>query len=462
MNKKFAWAYLLMASIAVSIAFISCQKFLEKKSNQNLVVPNSLTDLQRLLDDFDKMNAAATPSMGSSSDDDYFVPENTLNTLIPTLREVYFWQSEDLTSSNDWSVAYEKVYIANFCLETLLNITQTSSSSDEWKRIRGSALFFRAYYFLQLAWNYCHAYDKSHSATDLGIVLRLTSDFNVPSVRATVEETYSQIIADAKEAVALLPSKANIPTRPSKWAAYGLLARTYWSMRDYKNALAYADSCLKIGNALIDFNGDEEIRTTLNANTPFVLFNKETIFYSDMNRKNGLHFTNSRGRIDTALYAQFQNGDLRKTAFFSKRPDGFYMYKGNYTNSVSAMFTGIGTDEIYLIRAEAYLRTGKIKEGINDLNTLLSKRYITNTFKISDDITADEAIQTLLMERRKELIMRGQRWIDIKRQNRDGANIILRRIENGEEYKLLPGAGRYALPLPADIIRITGMPQNEK
>ena len=42
--------------------------------------------------------------------------------------------------------------------------------------------------------------------TDLGLVLRMTSDINEPTKRATVQETYYQIIKDLKEAAELLPS----------------------------------------------------------------------------------------------------------------------------------------------------------------------------------------------------------------------------------------------------------------
>ena len=65
-----------------------------------------------------------------------------------------------------------------------------------------------------------------------------------------------------------------------------------------------------------------------------------------------------------------------------------------------------------------------------------------------------------MVERRKELTKRGVRWIDIKRVNKEGANIILKRVEDEGVYTLLPDANFYALPIPDDIIKQTGMPQN--
>jgi hypothetical protein len=50
--------------------------------------------------------------------------------------------------------------------------------------------------------------------------------------------------------------------------------------------------------------------------------------------------------------------------------------------------------------------------------------------------------------------------MDIKRLNKEGRNIVLRRFLNGNTYTLEPNAAYYALPIPTDIVEITGIPQN--
>jgi hypothetical protein len=169
----------------------------------------------------------------------------------------------------------------------------------------------------------------------------------------------------------------------------------------------------------------------------------------------------SRAKIDTFLCASYDSTDLRKVAFF--RPSaGYSRFKCIYSESTSQYFTGIATDEIYLDRSESAFRTGKISEATSALNTLLSKRYKSGTYIPFTDLQGEEGLQTILKERRKELLMRGLRWIDIKRLNKEGANIVLKREIAGQYYSLQPNANYYALPLPADIIKASGIEQNER
>ena len=72
----------------------------------------------------------------------------------------------------------------------------------------------------------------------------------------------------------------------------------------------------------------------------------------------------------------------------------------------------------------------------------------------------EEALKKIRQERRKELLMRGVRWADLKRHNSEGASIELRRVLNGITYTLKPNAPYYALPIPDDIIEQAGVEQN--
>jgi len=65
----------LIFTLSLVALLSGCKKYLDKKSNDALVVPSTLADLQGLLDDGFIMNHV-TPSLPESSADDYFLPEN--------------------------------------------------------------------------------------------------------------------------------------------------------------------------------------------------------------------------------------------------------------------------------------------------------------------------------------------------------------------------------------------------
>jgi hypothetical protein len=153
--------------------------------------------------------------------------------------------------------------------------------------------------------------------------------------------------------------------------------------------------------------------------------------------------------------------DLRKTIFFKSNGNGSYAFKGNYTG-IDGIFSGIATDELYLMKAECLARQGKAGESLNVLNALLITRYKNGLFTPVTAVNATDALQKILAERRKELVMRCIRWMDVKRLNAEGAGIVLKRKINGVMYTLAPNSNRYALPIDDDVIRVTGMEQNPK
>jgi len=445
--------------ILTSLSLCSCKKFLDKKRNNTVVSPTTLKELQGVLDDGEVMNTRITPAYGQASSDDYFMLQETFDARTTNQQKTYLWQYFDYyyTGGNDWALSYNPIYNANYCLEMVEKIP-VSANEALWKNVKGSALFYRAYYFLLLLWNHAKAYDEASADSDLGIVLRLGSDFNVPSKRANVRESYERVIKDAMESIPLLPDKPEHTFRPSKGAAYGLLARAYLSMRKYDSALKYSDLCLQINSNLIDFNNDQDFLGET-ASYPIKQFNKETIFYTEMNLSvnNGI-IAMARAKVDTVLYNSYDASDIRKAAFFGAT-QGYHNFKGSYSQDGS-YFSGIATDEMYLTRAECYARLNQKESALADLNHLLERRFRVGAFVPVTANDSEEALDIILQERRKELVFRGTRWIDIKRLNKEGVNITLKRLVNGQEYTLEPNANFYALPIPADIVDITGIPQN--
>jgi len=435
---------------------MSCKKYLDQKPDTALAIPVTATDFQALIDNVAIMNAGV--SGGEISSGDYYLADADYNALsTEDYKREYSWQKDHLFSflgNNDWYTAYRPVFTCNTVLEGIKKADISPASQRVYNDIQGQAYYIRAQAFFQAADLWAPAYDDTKAASQLGVPIRLGTDFNQKSVRSTVLETYGQIIADLKSAVPLLSPLPVHPIRPSKAAAYALLARVYLAMHKYDNAGRYADSSLKLSGTLLDYN-----KLSPGAAYPFPQFNAEVI------RENktaiSAPLSNAVARIDPQLYSAFGDNDLRKSLFFKAGKNGGFVFKGSYDGN-KTLFSGPAVDEMYLVRAECYARAGQLNEALADLNTLLIKRYKTGTFIPLAGTDANMVLNNILSERRKELIMRGMRWMDLKRLNIEGYQITLARQANGVSYSLSPNDIRYALPIPEEIIQLTGMAQNPR
>lgn len=353
-------------------------------------------------------------------------------------------------TEGEWLTSYRFIYYCNTVLEGLQKIKRNVQNQAVWDKLKGEALFFRAKCHLNVANIWAEAYDENSAATDLGIPLRLTTDFNEQSVRASMRDTYNQIVSDLTEAVNLLPVEPSHVVRPSLPAAYGLLARVYLFMRDYPKCLENASACLALKNDLLDYNdvsGENDYS--------FDIFNDEVLYHSYISTS-GLF-----GKVNESLFDMYEPDDLRKSLFFNDENGGTYPFTGSYYGR-GTFFSGIAVDEVYLMRAECLARNGDVDNAISDLNTLLEKRYRFGSFEPYRITDKTKLLDIILDERRKELVFRGIRWPDVKRLNREGENISMTRTNFGRQEVLLPNDPKFLLPIPERIIELTGMPQNPR
>ncbi|WP_029279483.1 RagB/SusD family nutrient uptake outer membrane protein [Pedobacter borealis] len=446
---------ILIAFILV-VLLSGCKKFLEEKSDQKLAVPETLDDLQALLNNNNLYNIV-DPYSGEVSAGDFYLTDTDLNgiTSQPDQR-LYTWEKDHLyapaTLGNDWLYLYTLVYLSNSILEKMEKIDRTPQNAAQFDNIKGQACFNRgkAYYNALQLWSV--AYNKTTAVKDRGIVIRESTDFNIPSKRSTVEEGYSTVVADLTAASKLLPLPPLHPSRPARQAAFGYLARVFLAMGIYDKAFAYADSCIGIKGTLLDYNTLSTAKTY-----PVDRFNTEVVYECFVN--NPSIMSNIRAKIVPELYNRYAADDLRKEVFFKNNNNGTYGWRGGYAAS-QGIFPGVVIDEQYLIRAECEARLGNVPAALRDLNALLIKRYKTGTFKPLTAASAPEALSLVLDERRKELPFRNLRWSDIKRLNAEGAKINLTRLANGITYTLPANDPRFALEIPEEIIARSGIDQN--
>ncbi|WP_290796235.1 RagB/SusD family nutrient uptake outer membrane protein [Flavihumibacter sp. UBA7668] len=439
----------------LSLFLLSCSKFLNEKPDEKLSAINSLEDCQAILDRNLYVSKFGIGAMESSSDNFYLNPD-FWNQISEENRNMYQWAPENIFTTygltgNEWSYCYDNIFRANTVLEEVEKFKQ---GGLEYGNIKGQAYFIRAHHYLQAAWTWALAYEKTSASSKLGLPLRTGTNFNEEVGRSDLEQTYQQIILDTRKAIDLLPTLPMHVFRPSKPAAIALLARVFLSMNQYDSCYKYAEMAWSLRSDLLDFNNQLEVDTSVVK--PFQNFNKEVIFeYASL-----LELTNQQySFIDTNLVASYSLHDIRKPAFFIRLGNQF-TFKGSYNNGYN--FAGITAAEVLLMKIEAAARLNRSTEAVEGLNLLLKHRIKTDQFSPYLFSTTQQLIADILMERRKELLMRGLRFMDIKRLNVLGAGIILKRIVNDMEVLLLPNDLRYALAIPEDVIAISRIVQNPR
>lgn len=460
--KKIPFTYWVM----VLLTLAGCKSgFLEAVSDKKLLIPKTMDDLQSLLDNHSVMNQS--PYMAQISADDFYSTAQGLQARELIERNSYLW-ADDLyegTPDLNWNRLYEQVFYANVVLEEIESLAESEKTSQRASQIKGAALFYRAFALHHLAAGYSLPYVQTSAASDPGVPVPLSADVNVKRVRGSVENTYSQITSDLLSAAELLPASVSIRSRPSKPAALALLARVYLSMHKYGQALESAQQCLAASSQLLDYN-------TLTADPasavrPFpdvfsAASNPEVIFYSPIINVGFL--TAVTTIVDSTLFRSYHQEDLRRSLFFVNRGNGVINFKGSYSGrSPVTTFSGLATDEVYLIAAECHARLGDFTPAAGLINTLLAKRYRTGQYKGFTGGAAQQLLAFILTERRKELVGRAVRWNDLRRLNSEPQwQDTLTRIHEGTRIVLLPNSVKYTFPIPDQEIQLSGFVQNPR
>lgn len=451
----------LMKWIWIMLLFPACNKaeFLGTKPNSAIVVPTRLEELRGLLDD--EARIIETPLLGIQSSDEYYWEYAAWQSASGLSRSVYTWASNtyeqhDNSPIADWNNLWHQVFIANVVLDGLADMPTADQSGPLYEDVKGAALFTRAKAMFALAEVFCLPYDEHTAGEDLGLPIRLSPNINEITQRSNLRDTYRRVLDDLQRAAGLLQATIILANRirPTKVAAYALLARVSLSQRNYGLAGAYADTALSYYDVLLDFN---------TVTDHFVIDHPEAIYQNRTTPARPTStFTTASGvmHIDSTLYALYDENDLRRTLYY-KDVNGRITIKRTYSGTAYP-FTGLAVDELYLIRAECNVRSGKLPDAEADINRLLENRYQDGKFLPINFTSHPDALDFVLNERRKELAFRGARWSDVRRLNKEGRNISFKRMLNGQEYTLPPNDPRFALLIPTYETALSGLQQNHR
>ncbi len=152
-----------------------------------------------------------------------------------------------------WYFAYRIISGANGVITTVKD-----GESAETDQLKGENYFIRAVCELHLATLYCKPYVLGRE--NLGIVIR-TGDNTAETKRATVGETYDQIVEDLKNAIRLMNRSRGDKGYATKEAAQGLLSRVYLYMNMNKEVIDIVDEMLGGADPLSKLETGEGYKT---------------------------------------------------------------------------------------------------------------------------------------------------------------------------------------------------------
>ena len=316
--------------------------------------------------------------------------------------------SDNVYVRDTWARAYKVINATNVVLENLSVV----KDEDDKKRIEGEAKFLRALNYFELVRFFGKQYEAGKNNTQLGvpIVLKTTTDFNgdLSVARNSVEEVYTQVVKDLKEAITNLPSENSYYA--DTYSAQALLSRVYLQKGDYTNARDLANDVIENSGKSLMPNYKDAFNTSENIS--------EDLF--------AMQVTSQSGENDLiTFYADEalggRGGDITLTEDFLGlfEPDdvrGSFYYYNYYDDVLTSKYTNqygnihvIRLAEMYLIRAEANYRLGTSLGAtpLDDINTIRDRAKASALTTVTlDDI---------LLERRRELAFEGFLIHDIKR-----------------------------------------------
>lgn len=430
-------SYILLAFLAILIG--GCAKFLDVQprasiSGENIIVDETSADAA-LNGVYSALRSYYSVSFQSIA---YLSGDNIQWTGSQSQVQEFInhqVNAENSTVTNSWRSIYIAINRANQVIKNVEELENDVIDDAIRNRISGEAHFIRALAYFDLA----------RTWGGVPLVTQPTEDVtdNGGLGRSTVEETYTQVLADLNTAEGLLNETTNRfkATRKTVWA---LKARYHLYNRNWQEAIDYASRLIE------DTENYELLSPYFAFFADGVTGTRESVFEifynaNELNPHRGQWQPQQNG--GTRQWAP--NNDFvnlvndpelggSRSALVAIDNQGRWYGNLYYRSPATDPTYVIRIAEQYLIRAEAAAELGLLEQARVDLDAVRTRAGISST-------TATDAAELLLAienERRLEFGLEAHRWFDLVRTDR--ATVVLG----------ITDPNRFLMPLPAEQLLI--------
>lgn len=320
------------------------------------------------------------------------------------------------------NVAYAQPYYTIYRVNVMdLYYDQVTFTASEKDRLQGEAAFLRGLCHFETLKMWAQPAGYTTDNSHLGIIER-TRAKNEVVLRTSVASNYSFIITDLQKAINLLPESNGVYA--NKNAAKALLAKVYFTMGNYTEALTLLNEVVSAGYTLSDSLNRfkrEEVESEVifgfvTSNSAYDINSRGSGFKA--NYRNDLNLpilgvsnelyallkadtTDKRGKLVTLLNAGQPNEIKASTKF-------------NLNNFASPYLT---LTDMLLMRAEIYALQSNSSLAIADLGLIVKRAYgATSTKYVSlSGLSAQALVDEIRLQRRLEMHLEGDRLTQMKR-----------------------------------------------
>lgn len=423
--------------VGLSLALTGCDSFLDIQP-VGKVIPTTAPEFRSLITEA-YVTVPDDRGLASFRSDEVLLDATMSSNDLGSYLDIWRWNDatpDENTATFSWRQFYHVLFIANYVIES--EELMTDGSSDEIRQMVGEAYMLRAYMHFNLVNLHAPAYTACDPATTKAVPLKLDSDVENVLSRNTVAEVYDAIVADLKKADEYLNVdswEAGLNYRFTTLSVDALRSRVMLYMGKWDEALKAAQRVLAVKNTLSDVNS--ELPNQYNSVENIVAL--EQVMSAQYARAL---------KVDRDFYRLYTSSDLRRKAYFNQVTSSNILLTKGGSNTYSCT---LRVGEMLLNAAEAAWHLGEYDDATEYLLTLQRARFKDNGAAKEvavADMSNEELLDEILIERARELAFEGHRWFDLRRNGCPRMEHSYR----GETYVLEEGDERYTIRIPAAAI----------